>query len=107
MTLIRDHLWSSVKRINVSMVGLLMDRPELGIHGINSSLLQACAINRHDLVDVISRPRANYEVWRPKSIPMDEVNKMQKKFEENVKTSLNINVNPFELIYEGDLVKQG
>ena len=32
---------------------------------------------------------------------------MQDKFEDDVKTSLNINVNPFELIYEGELVKQG
>ena len=30
-----------------------------------------------------------------------------RKFEENVKTTLNTNVNPFELIYEGELIKQG
>ena len=47
----------------------------------------------------------NKKLW--KSISMNEVNKIQEKFEENVKTSLNINVNPFELIYEGELVKQG
>ena len=47
----------------------------------------------------------NKELW--KSISMSEVNKIQEKFEESVKTSLNINVNPFELIYEGELVKQG
>ena len=38
---------------------------------------------------------------------MNEVNEIQEKFEENVKTSLNVNVNPFELIYEGELFKQG
>ena len=47
----------------------------------------------------------NKKLW--KSISMNEVNKIQEKFEENVKTSLNINVNPFELIYEGELDKQG
>ncbi len=47
----------------------------------------------------------NKKLW--KSISMNEVNKIQKKFEENVKTSLNSNVSPFELIYEGELVKQG
>ena len=34
---------------------------------------------------------------------MEEVNKIQEEFEENVKTSLNLNVNPFKLIYEGEL----
>ena len=47
----------------------------------------------------------NKKLW--KSISMNEVNEVQEKFEENVKTSLNTNVNPFELIYEGELVKQG
>ena len=47
----------------------------------------------------------NKELW--KSISMNEVNEIQKQFEENVKSSLNINVNPFELIYEGELVKEG
>ncbi len=42
-----------------------------------------------------------------KSIPFSEVNKVQEKFEEKVKTALNIKENPFELIYEGELVKQG
>ena len=46
----------------------------------------------------------NKKLW--KSISMNEVNEIQKKFEENVKTSLKIDVNPFELIYEGELVKQ-
>ena len=47
----------------------------------------------------------NKKLW--KSISMKEVNKIQEKFEEKVKKSLNTNVNPFELIYEGELVKQG
>ena len=47
----------------------------------------------------------NKELW--KNISMNEVNEIQKKFEENVKAALNIKVNPFELIYEGELVKQG
>ena len=42
-----------------------------------------------------------------KSIPMSEVNELQKKFEENVKDALNVDKNPFKLIYEGELVKQG
>ncbi len=45
------------------------------------------------------------ELW--KSIPMSEVNIVQAKFEDNVKTALNVSKNPFELIYEGELVKQG
>ena len=45
------------------------------------------------------------ELW--KSIPMSEVNRVQAKFEENVKTALNISKNPFKLIYEGELDKQG
>ena len=47
----------------------------------------------------------NKKLW--KSISMNEVNEIQEKFEEKVKTSLNINNNPFELIYEGELVKEG
>tara|TARA_B100000161_G_scaffold166509_1_gene119004 strand:+ start:1100 stop:1537 length:438 start_codon:yes stop_codon:yes gene_type:complete len=47
----------------------------------------------------------NRTLW--KSISMIEVNKIQEKFEENVKTSLNLKENPFELIYEGELEKQG
>ena len=38
---------------------------------------------------------------------MNEVNKIQEKFEENVKTSLSTKINPFKLIYEGELVKKG
>jgi len=45
------------------------------------------------------------ELW--KSIPMSEVNEIQGKFEDNVKTALNVIKNPFELIYEGELDKQG
>ena len=45
------------------------------------------------------------KLW--KSIPMSEVNKVQVKFEDNVKTALNVSKNPFELIYEGELDKQG
>ena len=46
----------------------------------------------------------NKKLW--KRISMEEVNKIQEKFEENVKTSLNLDVNPFILIYEGELIKQ-
>ena len=45
------------------------------------------------------------KLW--KSIPMSEVNLVQEKFEDNVKTALNLSENPFELIYEGELEKQG
>jgi len=48
--------------------------------------------------------------WRSKklwkSIPMSEVNIVQRKFEDSVKTALNVSKNPFELIYEGELDKQ-
>ena len=46
----------------------------------------------------------NKKLW--KSILMKEVNEIQEKFEENVKTSLNLDENPFKLIYEGELVEQ-
>ena len=45
------------------------------------------------------------KLW--KSIPMSEVNIVQGRFEDNVKTALNVSKNPFELIYEGELVQQG
>ena len=45
------------------------------------------------------------KLW--KSIPLSEVNIIQEQFEDNVKTSLKVEVNPFELIYEGELDKQG
>ena len=44
------------------------------------------------------------KLW--KSIPMSEVNVVQQKFEDNVKTALNVSENPFELIYEGELDRQ-
>ena len=44
------------------------------------------------------------KLW--KSIPMSEVNVIQDKFEDKVKTALNVSKNPFELIYEGELDKQ-
>ena len=47
----------------------------------------------------------NKRLW--KSISKQEVNKIQEKFEENVKTSLNVNSNPFKLIHEGELFEQG
>ncbi len=47
----------------------------------------------------------NKKLW--KSISIKEVRQIQEKFEENVKQSLNVNVNPFKLVYEGELIKQG
>lgn len=44
------------------------------------------------------------KLW--KSIPMSEINKVQGKFEDNVKAALNVGENPFELIYEGELDNQ-
>ena len=44
------------------------------------------------------------KLW--KSIPISEVNVVQQKFEDNVKSALNVGDNPFELIYEGELDKQ-
>ena len=46
----------------------------------------------------------NKELW--KRIPINEVNEIQKKFEDNVKTTLDMRKNPFELIYEGEWNKQ-
>ena len=46
----------------------------------------------------------NKELW--KSISMEEVNKIQEEFEENVKRSLDLEFNPIELIYEGELKKE-
>ena len=45
------------------------------------------------------------KLW--KSIPISEVNVIQGKFEDNAKTALNVTKNPFELIFEGELDKQG
>ena len=47
----------------------------------------------------------NKQLW--KKISSEEVNKVQTNFENNVKKALNINDNPFKLIYEGELYKQG
>jgi len=46
----------------------------------------------------------NKGLW--KSISIEEVNKIQEKFEDNVKTSLKVTENPFKLIHEGELQKQ-
>ena len=46
----------------------------------------------------------NKKFW--KSISMQEVNEIQRKFENNVMTSLNVSENPFKLIYEGELMKE-
>ena len=45
----------------------------------------------------------NKKLW--KSIPMEEVNQIQKKFEEYVLGSINVDKNPFRLIFEGELDK--
>ena len=45
------------------------------------------------------------KLW--KSISLSEVNTIQGKFEDFVKTALNVSKNPFQLIYEGELDKQG
>ncbi|MBO8244267.1 TIGR03792 family protein [Prochlorococcus marinus XMU1411] len=47
----------------------------------------------------------NKELW--KSISSNEVNEIQIGFENYVKRVLNLDVNPFQLIYEGELYKQG
>ena len=48
---------------------------------------------------------ANKSLW--KSISVKEVNEIQSIFEENVKNELNLDKNPFVLIYEGELYVQG
>ena len=47
----------------------------------------------------------NRTLW--KKISIKEVNEIQEKFEANVKTSLNLDINPFQLIYEGELFEEG
>ena len=47
----------------------------------------------------------NKKLW--KSISIEELNEVQEKFEENVKSSLKLSQNPFKLIYEGELENQG
>ena len=44
------------------------------------------------------------DLW--KNISDEEVNKIQKIYEENVTSSLGISTNPFEFIYEGELFEQ-
>ena len=46
----------------------------------------------------------NKSLW--KNISMEEVNEIQEKYDENIKTSLKVKVNPLKLIYEGELVKE-
>jgi len=46
----------------------------------------------------------NKKLW--KNIPIQEVQKIQEKFEEKVKDSLDLENNPFKLIHEGELYKQ-
>ena len=46
----------------------------------------------------------NRKLW--KKISNEEVNKIQRNFEENVKDKLDISNNPFEFVYEGELFKQ-
>ena len=48
---------------------------------------------------------ANKSLW--KSISVKEVYEIQSIFEENVKNELNLDRNPFVLIYEGELYVQG
>ena len=43
----------------------------------------------------------NKKLW--KSISIDQVNEVQNIFEDNVKKALKVHLNPFELIYEGEL----
>ena len=46
----------------------------------------------------------NRNLW--KSISEEEVNKIQKIYEETIKSSLGIETNPFQFIYEGELFEQ-
>lgn len=46
----------------------------------------------------------NKKLW--KNIPMEEVNEIQKRFEKNVQESLNLNANPFILLYESEIYSQ-
>ena len=47
----------------------------------------------------------NKTLW--KNISIEEVKKIQEKFENKVMESLNLSTNPFKLIYESELFKQG
>ena len=46
----------------------------------------------------------NRSLW--KNIPDEEVNKIQKIYEETVTSALGVETNPFEFIYEGELLEQ-
>ena len=46
----------------------------------------------------------NKKLW--KSISKEEIEKIQDKFEEKVKTSLNVQINPFEITYSSEIYKQ-
>ena len=46
----------------------------------------------------------NRKLW--KNIPDEEVNKIQKIYEETVKRYIGIETNPFQFIYEGELFEQ-
>ena len=46
----------------------------------------------------------NRNLW--KNISDEEVNKMQKIYEETVTSSLGVETNPFKFIYEGELFEQ-
>ena len=46
----------------------------------------------------------NRNLW--KNISEEEVNKMQKIYEETVTSSLGVDTNPFKFIYEGELFEQ-
>ena len=46
----------------------------------------------------------NRNLW--KNISDEEVNKMQKVYEETVTSALGVEINPFEFIYEGELFEQ-
>ena len=46
----------------------------------------------------------NRNLW--KNISEEEVNKIQKIYENTIKSSLGIEANPFEFIYEGELFEQ-
>ena len=46
----------------------------------------------------------NRNLW--KNISNEEVNKMQKIYEETVTSSLGVETNPFQFIYEGELFEQ-
>ena len=46
----------------------------------------------------------NKKLW--KNIAVEEVNRVQNIFDENIKEALNLSKNPFELSYEGELFNQ-